>query len=100
VFQRQVARVHAGTLRVLHERDERAHLIDGETEVSAAANEGQPLHIGIAIDALATRLPVRRAQQPDLFVVADRRRAGAGPFREGPNLEALHGADSLDVFSS
>ncbi len=90
--------MHAGPLRVLHQGHQGTHLIDRKPELAAAADERQPLHIGVAIDALAAGLPVRRAQQSNLFVIADGGRIGAGPLREGSDLQARHGADPLSVF--
>src|SRR5262249_23751424 len=87
---RKVARPHARALRILHECHERAHLINGKTELTATTNERQLPYIGLAIDALPTRLPVRGTQQPNLLVVADGRRTGAGPLRNGSNLEVPH----------
>jgi hypothetical protein len=71
-------------------------LIDRKPKLAAVANEGQPLHIGIAVHTLATRLTVRRAQQPDFFVVADGRRVGADPFRAGGIASPIQAAPIED----
>jgi hypothetical protein len=90
VFLGEVARMHAGTLWILHERDKRSDLMNGKAKLAAAANEGQSLDIDIAIYALAACLTFCRAQQTDLLVVPDGRRIGAGPLRERSDLEVRH----------
>src|SRR5882672_1556266 len=97
---RQIARIHARTLRVFHERHKGTHLIDGEAEFAAAANEGQPLHIGIAVHALTARLTVGGTEQTDRLVVTNCWRSSAGPFREGSDPNVSHEAGSLDGFCS
>ena len=58
-------------------------LVQWKTQISATANECQPLHVVIAIHALAAGLPVRWAKQPNLFVVTNGRHVGARPLRKG-----------------
>ena len=55
----KVTGISAGAGRVLHQRYERAHLINREPKLAAAPDEGELLQIGVTIDALTTRLAVR-----------------------------------------
>jgi hypothetical protein len=52
----KVTRIHAGAGRILHQRHKRTHLIDGESELATASDEGEALHISSAVDALVAGL--------------------------------------------
>jgi hypothetical protein len=90
----QVARVHARAAGVLHERNERAHLIDREPELTAAADKCQSLDVGVGICPLPSRSPVSLPQQSNFFIVANGRSVGTCAGGEGANPEVWHGPNS------
>lgn len=75
---RQIPRFQAGALPVLDQRGERSHLLDREAEVAAAAYEGEPPDVLLAVAPLAAIAPAGGRQEADLLVVPDRRRVRAG----------------------
>ena len=68
-----LARIHAGALRIVHDRHERPDLIDREIELPTATDERYAPYIVAAVHALPARPPGSSWQQPDLFVVPNRR---------------------------
>src|SRR5919106_4954214 len=83
---RQIPRFQAGALPVLDQRGERSHLLDREAEVAAAADEGEPSDVLLAVAPLTAVAPAGPGQEADLLVVSDRRR---GPARAPPPLTDL-----------
>jgi hypothetical protein len=61
MFLSEVARVHARAARILYERNERAHLVDGKAELTTSADEGQPLDVSVSVHSLPSRPPIGSA---------------------------------------
>jgi hypothetical protein len=59
VRDRDIAELQARPGTVASECDERADLLDRKTELAAAANEGEPLDVGLGVEAVPTFLPTR-----------------------------------------
>jgi len=71
------------------------HALDGHAGLAQAQQEGQPVHVGARIAALAARCTGHRGDQANALVVAQRvgREAGAlGDFRNGQVV--FHGGNS------
>lgn len=49
-----------------------AYLVEGEAELAGAADEGEALHIGRRVDAIAARRPRQLGDEADPLVVAHR----------------------------
>ena len=52
----KVTRMHAGAGGILPQRHKRTHLIDRESKLATAPDEGEALHIISAVDALIAGL--------------------------------------------
>src|SRR3546814_3299259 len=61
------------------ERDQVLDRRNVETEVARMADEGEAVEIASLVAPLVTLRPMRRADQPHLLVIADRRHFHAGP---------------------
>src|SRR3546814_14147598 len=61
------------------ERDQVLDRRNVETEVARMADEGEAVEIASLVAPLVTLRPMRRADQPHLLVIADRRHFQAGP---------------------
>ena len=71
------------------------HALDGHAGLAQAQQEGQPVHVGACVAALAARCAGHRGDQSDALVVAQRvgREAGAlRNFRDGQ--AGFHGGNS------
>src|SRR5262245_65158315 len=90
MFGSHIARIQEGTLRIMHDRNERPHLLDREVELSTPTDECQALQVVATVHALATALPRSPPQQPDLFIVPNRRSGCARPFGEVTNFQLVH----------
>src|SRR5919106_3628416 len=85
---RQIPRFQAGALPVLDQRGERSHLLDREAEVAAAAYEGEPSDVLLAVAPLATIATAGGRQEADQLVISDRRRIRAGAPGQLSDLQA------------
>ena len=75
--------------------DEGLHALDGHAGLAQAQQEGQPVHVGARIAALAAGCARHRGDQADALVIAQRvgREAGAlCDLRDGQT--GFHGVDS------
>jgi hypothetical protein len=89
-----VARVHARALGIVHDRHERTDLIDREIELPTATDERQTPNVVVAVHALTARLSKSSWQQPDLFVVPNRRNGRARLLCQLANLQLAHKASN------
>src|SRR4051794_10684854 len=78
----------AGLLRL----DQLLELLERDAEQLAQAQQlAQALHVLVAVGAVPAALaPLRVGQEPDLLVVADRARRGAGQLRELADAQPRH----------
>src|SRR3546814_6479423 len=67
----KIARLHAGAVVALSERNQRADLLYLKTEFPALPDKGQPPFVFLSITALAAVTARRGRQQADLLVVPD-----------------------------
>ena len=71
------------------------HALDGHAGLAQAQQEGQPVHVGARIAALAAGCARHRGDQADALVVAQRVGREAGALRDFRDGQAgFHGVDS------
>jgi hypothetical protein len=83
---RQLSRLRAGAA-IVDQRQQRAYLFDRETEIATAADEGKPADILMIVGTLASGSR-RRAQQSNLFVVANGWDGRPGSLRQGSDSQS------------
>ncbi len=71
VFQRHRFDVRAVPGPIAPKRKQVLDLLDREAEIAGAPHELQRVNVVVAVNPIAGRRPKRRADQPDLFVIAD-----------------------------
>ncbi|MBB3020565.1 hypothetical protein FHR70_003651 [Microvirga lupini] len=69
----EIAGLVAVAIRILGQGDEGSHLLDGESEIAAAANERQLPQVVFGIKTMSSRPTTGWRQQADLLVVPDSR---------------------------
>ena len=74
----QIPRLRAG-LAIPHQRQKRAHLLDGEVEVATAPNECEPAYVLVVLGSLSSAAR-GGTEQSDLLVVPDGWNRGPRPL--------------------
>jgi Cu(I)/Ag(I) efflux system membrane protein CusA/SilA len=90
VYCGDVSHFCARAVRLVDQTDEFTDLFDGESKISASANEGQSPCRRAAIQSLAAVAPICRRQEPDLLVVPDGRHCATRLFGNRTDGKVIH----------
>ena len=92
----EIAGLNAGAVGALKEIYEVPHTGNGKAQFTAPPDEGDAPQIGLVVGPMAAVATVSGTEQPDLLVVADRRRVG--PARACKRADGkVHGATLLGL---
>lgn len=67
-----------GAIGALRNGEQAPHRVERKTEFARFANEGEPLAMGLAVNAMAACAPVGVGEKADLLIVTDRNDPAAG----------------------